>query len=183
MTHYLLSGNFSLRVAKSYFIWDNFALFSDKELVLWQKLTCCTDSREKWIYCERLRFVTRLLLTWEKFDYGTRCVATKIAKSVWSEITDFKQKFKYSFVLTIVGSHKTAKLWVARVMLLLQIHAKRCEKESQCAFALYIDVTSLRESVDRALNSVSLRWGTDSKIDHTLAQKKQSSGVQMLKAN
>lgn len=67
-------------------------------------------------------------------------------------------------------------------MLLFQINLTGCEKEEKFAYIQYLNVTVLRDKVDRALEYVRLRWTTEDGNDYTSAQRYWGSKAQQRKA-
>lgn len=83
-----------------------------------------------------------------------------------------------AFFILDCGSYKNTKSWVAKLLLLFQLHVQGRDKEKELVFLLHVEVTPSCNNVYRALECKRLWWSTDEDIDNFLVQKYRSSGAQ-----
>lgn len=74
-----------------------------------------------------------------------------------------KQRFSY---VTLESSEENF-VWFSKLIALLRVKPIDIPEPLQCALVRYMDTTNPTNNIDRALDSVCLRWSTDDGIDYT----------------
>ena len=78
-------------------------------------------------------------------------------------------KKKHHSSVFMKGSDEVSEFWFAKVISLFHVSVHMTEFTKEMAFVMYFTATKPKDSIDKALGCVCLRWETEDEKDHTLA--------------